>query len=239
MTLPLLSALSQFPLPSPPKSNHPQSEYGDDEASFTLFNQSFDTMSDTANYLRDMHHAESGNRGNGDRLSPNFSLVGLHQHRRDTSNNMDLSLPALSQYVNGDVSPMRSYSEGGGHSRFMSGMEPIPVHFPQDDAAAAAAHPHGYADYSNQGEAAATNPYGGSLVSNPFFVLRCARQAFSNCTFLFSCLTTSDPCAVNVSDNGSFQHLQGSDNQAYHEVSSVVLLLLCYLLLNSFHHLTR
>ena len=66
---------------------------------------------------------------------------------------------------------------------------------------------------------ASTNLYGGNLVSNPFFVLRCARKAFSKCTFLLSCLRTSDPCAVNVSENGSFQHYQGSDNQAYHEVS--------------------
>ena len=145
-------------------------------------------------------------------------------HRRDASHNMDLSLPALGQYVNGDVSPMHSYSEGGGHGRSMSGMDPIPVHFPQDEeAAATAAQAHGYyghAGYSDHaGATATTNIYGGSLVSNPFFVLRCARQAFSNCTFLFSCLSNSDPCAVNVSENGSFQHVQGRDNQAYHEVS--------------------
>lgn len=178
-------------------------------------------MSDTANYLRDLQHAEfAGNRGNGDSLSPSFSMLGLRQHRRDASHNMDISLPALGQYA-GDVSPIRNYAEGASHGRSMSGMEPIPVHFPPQDEAAAA-HAHGYygnADYSNQAGGVATNPYGGNLMSNPFFVLRCARKAFCSCTFLLSCLSTSDPCVVNVSENGSFQHYQGSDNQAYHEVS--------------------
>jgi hypothetical protein len=209
----LLFRSPQFPIGSP-KVNHHQSEYGDDDASFNLFNHSFDTMSDTANYLRDLNHQES--------YRDSAEMIDLH--RQDTSQNIDFSLPALSQYIIGDVSPVRSYNEGRSHGRTMSGMEPIPVHFPQDEetAAAVAAHAHGYygnARYSDQAEAAATNPYGGSLVSNPFFVLRCARQAFSNCTFLFSCLSTPDPCVVNVSENGSFQHVQGSDNQAYLEVS--------------------
>ena len=63
------------------------------------------------------------------------------------------------------------------------------------------------------------NPYGGHVISNPFFVLRCAREAFSKCTFLLACLTTSDPCAVNVNENGAFQHYQGRGNTAFHEVS--------------------
>lgn len=206
--------IAQFPLPSP-KSNH-QPEYGDDEASFNLFNQSFDTMSDTATYLRDMQHAETAGNLEG------------RNHRRDASQNMDISLPALGQYTNGDVSPIRVFDQGRGRS--IPGMEPIPVHFPQDDEeAVAAAHVHGhYGDvgHSHQAPGVATNPYGGSLESNPFFVLRCARDAFSKCTFLLPCLRPADPCAVNVSEHGSFQHYQGSDNLAYHEVSPSVLVVL-------------
>ena len=163
-SLRLLFRFSQFPLPSP-KSNH-KAECGDDEASFHLFNHSFDTtMSDAAAYLHDLHPAEP-------------------------------SLPALGQYTGGDVSPIR-------------------VHFPQVEESTTADR----GGYFGQLEGIQTNFYGGNLVSNPIFVLRCAHKAFSNCTFLFSCVRESEPCAVNVSENGAFQHYQGSDNQAYHEVS--------------------
>jgi hypothetical protein len=222
----LVLPLPQFPLPSPKSNRH--HEYGDDESSFNLFNHSFDTLSDTANYLRDLHQTESaGNRAPGDGLSPTFpAALGLRQHHRDASQNMELALPALGQYNgggSGDLSPIRIYGGqyGVGHSRSNSCMEPIAVHFPpQDEETAVHAHSyHGNTGFSDHPEGATTNPYGGSDVSNPFFVLRCARKAFSKCTFLLSCLREPDPCPVNVSENGSFQHYQGSDNQAFQEVS--------------------
>lgn len=192
-------------------------------------------MSDTTSYFRDFHHPGSaGNRGTGDGISPSSSMLGLHQHHsRDALHTTDIALPALdaSQYAiaGGDISPMRVFGEGGGHARSTSAMEPIPVHFPQDEAVET--HANGYYTfdgYADQTEGGATmNPYGGSDVSNPLFVLRCAHEAFSKCTFLLSCVSSPDPCPVNVSENGSFQHFQGSDNQAYHEVSTVHCVCIC------------
>lgn len=206
-----------------------QSEYGDDAASFNLFNESFDIMSDTVTYLRELHQGESnGNRGNDD-ISPSFSMLGLrdrhHHHRRhgSTPHFFDISLPALghAEYAIEDVSPIRvhgeDHEENTSHNHSLSGMEPIPVHFPTETDEDTVHRAHGQRCFSNQ--TPRTNAYGGSLVSNPYFVLRCARKAFAKCTFLLSCLDTPDPCAVNMSEHGSFRHYQARENLAYFEVS--------------------
>lgn len=213
--------LSQFPLPSP-KTNH--AEYGDDDASFNLFNQSFDSMSDTATYLLEFHQGEmNGNRGD-DGISPSYSMLGLrdrHQHLRDSSTPyVDISLPTLGcdEYAIDNVSPIRVYGEESkSHRHSLSGMEPIPVHFPVETDEDTVRHAHGPHCFSDQ--TPGINAYGGSLVSNPYFVLRCARKAFSQCTFLFSCLVAPDSCAVNMSENGSFHHYHAKENVDHYEVS--------------------
>jgi hypothetical protein len=222
--------LSQFPLPSP-NTNH--SEYGYDDASFNLFNQSFDSMSDTATYLRELHQGDvNGYRGD-DGISPSFAMLGpkdRHHHRRYGSTpHIDITLPTLghAEYGIDNVSPIRVYGEENKSYRHsLSGMEPIPVHFPAETDEDTVRHAHGEHCFSNQ--APGTNAYGGSLVSNPYFVLRCARNSFSKCTFLFSCLGAPDPCAVNMSENGSFHHYQTKENVAYYEVSLLWVVLSCY-----------
>jgi hypothetical protein len=105
-------------------------------------------------------------------------------------------------------------------------MEPIPVHFPVETDEDTVRHAHGPHCFSDQ--TPGINAYGGSLVSNPYFVLRCARKAFSQCTFLFSCLVAPDSCAVNMSENGSFHHYQAKENVDHYEVSLLWVVLSCY-----------
>ena len=160
-------------------------------------------------------------------MSPSLSMLELrqqqHHHlhgRRDSStSHMEIALPALghAEYGGGDISPMKAYGGGEhGHRHSSSGMEPILVHFPSRDEDSVH-HPHGH---SSQALTAPTNAHGGSLVSNPFFVLRCARKAFSKCTFLLPCLTEPDPPAVNMSEHGSIKVHHGSSNRAFYEVST-------------------
>lgn len=187
-------------------------------------------MSDTASYLRELHQEESnGNQGN-DGISPSFSMLGLrdrHHHGRVSTPHFDISLPALghAEYAIEEVSPIKVHGEEQevfmSHIRSSSGMEPIAVHFPVETDEDTVHHSHGQRRVSDN--APRTNAYGGSLVSNPCFVLRCARKAFANCTFLFSCLDAPDPCAVNMSEHGSFHHYQSRDNLAYYEVSLLLV----------------
>lgn len=184
-------------------------------------------MSDTATYLRELHRGDSNGNQRNDDISPSFLMLGhrdRHHHRLHGSTPIfDISLPALghAEYAIEEVSPIRVH--GGeqevftSHDRSFLGVEPIAVHFPTETDEDTVQHSHGQRCVSNN--VPRTNAYGGSLVSNPCFVLRCARKAFANCTFLFSCLDTPDPCAVNMSEHGSFHHYQARDNLAYYEVS--------------------
>jgi hypothetical protein len=190
-------------------------------------------MSDTATYLREFHQGEVNGKRGDDGISPNFFMLGIkdrhHQLRDHSTPYIDISLPTLSlghaEYVIDDVSPIKVYGEKSKSHR-RSGTEPIPIHFPAETDDDTVRHAHG--QYCSSDQALGTNAYGGSLVSNPHFVLRCARKAFSKCTFIFSCLGAPDSCAVNMSENGSFHHYQAKENVAYYEVRLLWVVLSCY-----------
>jgi hypothetical protein len=210
----------QWPQRSPLKSDHPHEH---EEASFTLFTHSFDTLSETGNYLKEMSQEQHEAQGYASPSKPRASI-----HHGNPPKKIDLTLDGhYSDSSVGDISPIKLVGHGGpDHSRQRTHTG---YHRPRESMPAATnyasragyghcAHP--YEQYQHgqhpvpygwgQEEGYGVPASGNVRRSNPFFVLRSVHKAFTACSYLLPCLQERDLCPVNLSHISNIRH--------YHEV---------------------
>jgi hypothetical protein len=227
------SSLGQHYNPSPPngwpqrsplKSDH---NAHNEEASFTLFTHSFDTLSETGNYLREMGHQPSEQpRSQNATPLPKKIDIGNGRPHEDSDSSV------------GDISPIKlttahrhlNNHRNGGHiheqprpQRLLGGFLPQ-ADAPMQTVVAEARHyfptttettggPHHnayegwrppYQDDQYYGHpcaesAANTTSTTATLApSNPFYILRSSHKAFAACSYLLPCVRDTTVCPVNL-----------------------------------------
>jgi hypothetical protein len=148
-----------------------------------LFANSFDTLSETGNYLRDTTDKQ---------FYPSPSDKQLPPRKIELANHNDADM--------GDISPIK-LDDGGNHHgssppssyRHPYQERPPPVEF------APAPH-YGHQEWRSSYDGYSYPP------SNPLFVLRSIHRAFDGCSYKLSCLRDRDVCPVNISQYASIRH---------------------------------
>lgn len=164
-----------------------------DVASFTLFTQSFDTLSETGHFLR---HATS---------------AGLEQQPEQFPRKIDVAARADTQgnWV-GDISPIKlgvedNYHDTRSRLHHYHGAAPPNQH-----------HYEGHYHYSySHYEDSATSPR-----SNPFFVLRSAHRAFDGFSYLLPCLENREICPISISTHASIRLCRDEVSTVYNHYSA-------------------
>ena len=176
--------------PDRPKTRS-RDENPDECSSFALFNESFDTISQTG---RELSPSSAGDAFamSGPVLSPSVGRTRMSNTRRP----VDISLPKLkhggydsSECSIGDISPIKvAFNSSNRSATGNRGVE-APPHF--------ISHPN---------EASWQQQAGFDSVSNPFFVIRSSARALQVCKYPLPCLQGVDLCRVNMSGFGNIQH---------------------------------
>jgi hypothetical protein len=176
-----------------------------EDNSFALFSSSFDTLSESGNYLREAAPHERYTFA----ATPLSPVTGRSNRKQDSNANrgIDIALPDLkhdaeeSDYSLGDMSPIKLVY--GGPTAASKGrrieMEVM-------------AHPSPTAREGGQGsEWGPIDQYVQGSASNPFYVIRSSVRAFENCRYLLSCLRGADICPVHISEFGHIRHYKGQE----------------------------
>jgi hypothetical protein len=200
-----------------------------EEASFALFTHSFETLSETGNYLREMGLPPDGRSS----VSPSNALdPRTAKHHSRPPRKIDVTIgahsPSESSVAAGDISPIKLVNheerDRHGHSdpflnvdfRQRSSPHPrqIQLRMPREQVFASPRlplMPYGIRTQSNaydltQDERCNTLGRTGPQEPNPFFVLRAVRGAFHCCSYLLSCLSEAEVCPINLSHYGKIRH---------------------------------
>jgi hypothetical protein len=163
------------------KTDHEQ-----DFASFALFTQSFDTLSETGHYLKDS-------------LERNLSTPPIQK--------IDLEAETLSQM--GDISPIKlddhrqlpTQLQQPCHSNSSYAVnEGVPVSAYHGSRHYLQSHPrHSYEAYPHHHH----RHHHQTSTSNSIYVLRNAHAAFNDCSYLLPCLENQDICPVHLATHSS------------------------------------
>jgi hypothetical protein len=192
-----------------------------EEASFNLFTQSFDTLSDTGEY----RHREGStllHETTTNATTKRPSKVDRSAFRLD----LPTLMPAETEVATGNISPIKvhmdreaviatgfaqqgalrlSHSDGKDRSQPQHpNASPVWHDISQSDRG------DHYVDERNIAVTTLTHNQRQTLLSNPFYVLRMSRVAFSGCSYLLDCLRDADLCAVNINVHGSFHLYRNS-----------------------------
>jgi hypothetical protein len=158
------------------KSDHEQ-----DVASFTLFTQSFDTLSETGHFLR--HVASSSME---------------QQHPNEPPRKIDVTAREDTSSWVGDISPIKLGVEDNYHAARSENHHHYDAHPPQPQILHYEEPHHDGYEYSSYGHAVAPR-------SNPFFVLRSAHQVFVGCSYLLPCLKNREICPISIGAHSSIR----------------------------------
>ena len=179
-----------------------KSEHDQDEASFALLAQSFDTLSEAEHFLRPTpERAATGDQ------PPRKICVGLEE-RGDIS-----PIKLEGAILEGADRNQQKYRDdpkiGAASARHSYGnaapvsFAPMPYPSGQGDHNHHSNPQHGYYHHSQQ-DIPIYNAKGYSTTaSNPFFVLRCVSQAFNTFSYKLSCLNEERICPVNIGPHSS------------------------------------
>jgi hypothetical protein len=203
-----------------------------EEASFALFTHSFETLSETGNYLREMGLPPDGRSSVSPSNAPNPRTT---KHQSRPPRKIDVTIgarsPSESSVAAGDISPIKLVDhrsiEGRdrqGHSdpflhadfrqRTSHHASQLQLRMPSEQVFVSPRLPimhYGIRTQSNaydlsQEERCKTQGRTGPPEQNPFFVLRAVRGAFHCCSYLLSCLSEAEVCPINLSHYGNIRH---------------------------------
>jgi hypothetical protein len=158
-----------------------KSDHDQDAASFTLFTQSFDTLSETGHFLR---HAASS------------STSIEQQHPDEPPRKIDVTAREDASSWVGDISPIKLGVEDNYHAARSESHHHYDAHPPQPQIHYE--EPHHGDGYSSYGHAVAPR-------SNPFFVLRSAHRVFVGCSYLLPCLENREICPISIGAHSSIR----------------------------------
>lgn len=211
-----------------PTEKH-QQQLQDDNASFTLFTNSFETLSDNSeHYLgpENSNHRSNDNiyetpvANNHHRQGIDLTSLSDHKHGADESD-----------YSIGDLSPIKiSYNGSDGLTDNNVTMnDERNCHGTGEDGATIHSSPDNNEGQEGGGEDPARKIHddcGGrydrgshegdsSSLSNPFFVIRASRRVFASCKYILPCLREMDMCPVHI--NGFGGHIRHYKSQEVSE----------------------
>eukprot|EP00980_Cylindrotheca_fusiformis_P004727 scaffold1004_cov105-Cylindrotheca_fusiformis.AAC.10 len=187
----LASPAVGWPQRSPMKPDHEP-----DVASFALFTQSFDTLSDAGHFLS---HAASGLE---------------HLHPEQPPRKIDLATGNNHSNWVGDISPIKLTLEDDDHnnnSRRHARSAASEYHHSYHSDPRLPSPPPQYPQYPQQHqqhqhyEAYSAYQHAAPPRSNPFYVLRSAYRGFVGCSYLLPCLENPEICPISLTSRSSVQ----------------------------------
>ena len=196
-------ALIQWPRRDSPRTKTVQASGNHEDNSFALFSSSFDTLSESGNYLREAAPQYSF------AATPLSPATGRSNRKQDSNANraIDIALPDLrhdaeeSDYSLGDMSPIKLVYAGPPAASKGRRIETEVM-----------VHPSHTAREGGQGsEWGLIDQYVQGSASNPFYVIRSSVKALENCRYLLSCLRGADICPVHISEFGHIRHYKGQE----------------------------
>lgn len=195
-----------------------QPEHDHEVASFALFTQSFDTLSEAGQqYLRPSPVKTSATVGDGH--PPRKIEVG---GQRDAEMG-DISPIKLDEQrpQRASVRPQQFHSRFEEHGHLHHGVSEHPRAYGAPSGSEYIPGPSfGHDEYYRASSQPATyNANGYSLTaSNPFFVLRSVRKAFDQCTYKLPCLHDVEICPVNVRNHAAIHRYQADQGMGCQEL---------------------
>ena len=169
-----------------------------DDASFSIFGHSFDSISHTTD-IHDVAFRSSPPRRGIDIALPTLGGDGMDISPIKLDHHADEPTKDLSYLL---TEPLESFHHASYHqSHRYSNAEP-----PPPPPLKPMPPPHS-ARWDNT-----FTPYPPDRYSNPYYVLRSCSQAFRECTFLLSHVRNPQPLPVHFSGAGSYCHYQNQGN---------------------------
>jgi hypothetical protein len=198
-----LFLLSQWPRRDSPRTKTVLASGNHEDNSFALFSNSFDTLSEPGNYLRETAPHERYTFA----ATPLSPVTGRADRNQDsnTSREIDIALPDLkhdaeeSDYSLDDMSPIK----------LIYGRPTVASKGRRMDTEVMV-HPLPTAREGGQGSQwGPIDQYVQGSASNPFYVIRSSVRAFENCRYLLSCLRGADICPVHIGQFGHIRQYKG------------------------------